>query len=189
MTLDRGRVSGTLRNLNFTGFLSAGRVAQPDFDRGHLPKSVMSSQMSSGRTTHTTRVCLNAGDAHRRTVQVCVRACVCVCTHGAEGKRHATEHGKRRADAEPRKHGRATEHVKQQSAEANTMRKYDVPSARDLGGPAATAVRSGKNCKRSFHDETPRFTSSCSSVSLYLSPAGLGENKISVTACIHKTNC
>jgi len=32
------------------------------------------------------------------------------------------------------------------------MRKYDVPSARDLGGLPQHGLRSGKDCKRSFHD-------------------------------------
>lgn len=48
------------------------------------------------------------------------------------------------------------------------MRKYDVPSARDLGGLPrhGAGVRSGKDCKRSFHDYETRLSSdlpSCNS--------------------------
>lgn len=67
---------------------SSTAVAPFDSDRGHSPKSIMSSRMSIGRSVHCvlSRICSNT------------RLCMCVsCIHGAEGKRHATEHEKHRA--------------------------------------------------------------------------------------------
>lgn len=65
------------------------------------------------------------------------------------------------------------------------MRKYDVPSARDLGGLPSTAYVAVRTAKEAF-TTTRRGSSTCllatrDSVSLYLILPlyGLGENKIS----------
>lgn len=77
---------------------------QLDFDRGYLPKSIMSPRMSSERTIHPcSRICLKEHATH-------VYMHVCVYTRR---ERQKTRDGTRGAQGRRGEHERATEHVKQ----------------------------------------------------------------------------